>query len=108
MKPLAPGTLDLLVLQALRRESLHGYAIANRLHELSKAVLRVEEGTLYPALHRMEREGWLESTWGKTDTGRRARFYTVSDEGLVHFASEKRAWKAQARLIGKLLGVQLA
>lgn len=108
MKPLSPGTLDLLVLQTLRKESLHGYAIAIRLHELSESALSVEEGTLYPALHRMEREGWLESAWGKTDTGRRARFYSATDKGSRHLASEKRAWKSQTRVISSLLGIRLA
>lgn len=67
-----------------------------------------EEGTLYPALHRMEREGWLESTWGKTGTGRRARFYAVTEAGAKHLTAEKRAWKARTLVIGRLLGVELA
>lgn len=108
MKPLTPGTLDLLVLRTLGSKSLHGYGIAVRLKELSDAALLVEEGTLYPALHRMERRGLLRSEWGKTDTGRRARFYSVTEEGAKHLRDERRAWQEQARLVGRLLGVELA
>lgn len=108
MKPLTPGTLDLLVLDALRHKELHGYAIVARLRELSHAALAVEEGTLYPALHRMERHGWLASEWGKTDTGRRARFYSVTDTGKKHLRAERRAWKVQTQMVGRMLGVELA
>ncbi|MEL6906953.1 MAG: PadR family transcriptional regulator [Planctomycetota bacterium] len=108
MKPLTPGTLDLLVLRTLGTRSLHGYGIAVRLKELSDEVLLVEEGTLYPALHRMERRGLLRSEWGKTDTGRRARFYSATDEGSAHLKSERKAWQDQARLVGRMLGVELA
>ncbi len=108
MHPLHPGTLDLLVLQALKRQPLHGYAIAARLKEASDDALSVEEGTLYPALHRMERKGWLASEWGKTDSGRRARFYSVTDEGATHFKRERRDWKKHSQMVSRMLGVSLA
>jgi len=108
MHPLHPGTLDLLVLQALKRQSLHGYAIALKLKEASEDALSVEEGTLYPALHRMERKGWLESAWGKTDSGRRARFYSVTEDGATHFKRTRSEWKKHSMMVGRMLGVSLA
>ena len=75
------GTLDMLVLKALQQQRLHGYAIALRLEQLSRDVLQVEEGSLYPALYRMEARGWLSSEWAVTDTGRRARFYKLTRPG---------------------------
>jgi transcriptional regulator len=86
------GTLDMLVLKLLEAEPLHGYAIALRLERQSRDVLRVEEGSLYPALYRMERRGWLSSTWALTDTGRRARFYKLTKEGRSQLAAERASW----------------
>ena len=108
MHPLHPGTLDLLVLQALKRQPLHGYAIAAKLKEASENALSVEEGTLYPALHRMERKGWLASEWGKTDSGRRARFYSVTENGATHFKHERRDWKRHSLMVSRMLGVNFA
>ena len=86
------GTLDMLVLKTLTPGPLHGYAIAIRLEQLSQSVLRVEEGSLYPALYRMERRGWLSSEWSVTDTGRRARFYRLTRAGRAQFAAEQESW----------------
>ena len=86
------GTLDMLVLKVLEDEPLHGYAIAVRLERLSKQVLRVEEGSLYPALYRMEARGWLSSEWSATDTGRRARFYRLTRKGRAQLAAEEESW----------------
>jgi transcriptional regulator len=86
------GTLDMLVLKTLQNGALHGYAIALRLEQLSKEVLQVEEGSLYPALYRMEERGWLSSEWGLTDTGRRARFYKLSRQGRVQLEAETQSW----------------
>ena len=86
------GTLDRLLLKVLDGGALHGYAIAVRLQRLSNDVLSVEEGSLYPALHRMERRGWLASAWALTDTGRRARFYRLTKIGRGQLEAETASW----------------
>jgi PadR family transcriptional regulator, regulatory protein PadR len=86
------GTLDMLVLKILESGPLHGYAIAARLERLSNDVLSVEEGSLYPALYRMEQRGWLASAWAVTDTGRRARFYKLTKTGRAQLKSETTSW----------------
>jgi transcriptional regulator len=86
------GTLDMLVLKTLDDGPLHGYAIATRLEDLSRSVLAVEEGSLYPALYRMEARGWLASEWSTTDTGRRARFYTLTRKGRAQLEAERASW----------------
>jgi PadR family transcriptional regulator len=91
------GTLDMLVLKVLAPGAMHGYAIAIRLQQLSKDVLQVEEGSLYPALYRMEQRGWLSSSWAPTDTGRRARFYKLTRTGRAQLEAETESW---ARLTG--------
>ncbi len=95
------GTLAMLVLRTLARGPKHGYAITSTIQRVSYDSLRVEEGSLYPALHRMEEAGWITSEWGETDTGRRARFYSISALGRKQLEHEKEQW---ARLIS---GVQL-
>ena len=97
------GTLDMLVLKVLEGGPLHGYAIAVRLERMSKDVLSVEEGSLYPALYRMERRGWLGSSWALTDTGRRARVYEVTPAGRKQLESEEVRWKAITAAVGKIL-----
>jgi len=88
------GTLTLLVLQALdARGKLHGYALTAHIHEASAELLRVEEGSLYPALHRMEQEGWLTSKWGTTEKGRKARFYSLTPQGEGQLATERENWE---------------
>jgi transcriptional regulator len=86
------GTLDMLVLKVLEDGALHGYGIAVRLERTSKDVLSVEEGSLYPALYRMERRGWLASNWAVTDTGRRARFYKLTRTGRSQLDAERASW----------------
>jgi PadR family transcriptional regulator, regulatory protein PadR len=86
------GMLDMLVLKTLDDRPLHGYAIALRLERLSNDVLSVEEGSLYPALYRMESRGWLASTWGVTENGRRARFYRLTKAGRGQLAAETESW----------------
>jgi PadR family transcriptional regulator PadR len=86
------GTLDMLVLKTLQNGRLHGYAIATRLEYLSKEVLKVEEGSLYPALYRMEARGWLSSEWGMTETARRARFYKLTRQGRAQLEAETDSW----------------
>lgn len=96
------GTLDMLVLKTLQRGRLHGYGITLRLEQLSNDVFSIEEGSLYPALYRMERRGWLSSEWGVTDTGRRARFYKLTRTGRAQLAAEQASW---ARLTTAVAGV---
>jgi len=86
------GTLDMLVLKTLQQGRLHGYAIAVRLDQLSREVLQVEEGSLYPALYRMEARGWLTSEWAVTETGRRARFYKLTRKGKAQLDAETESW----------------
>lgn len=86
------GTLDMLVLKILASGPLHGYAIAVRLERMSRDVLSVDEGSLYPALYRMERRGWLVSAWSVTETGRRARFYRLTKTGRAQLEAETASW----------------
>ena len=83
-----PGTLVMLVLRVLQRESLHGYAIAQRIHALSSEVLQVEEGSLYPALQRILIKGWAKAEWGVSETNRRVRFYRLTPAGRAHLAAQ--------------------
>lgn len=86
------GTLDMLVLKTVQNGPLHGYAIATRLEQLSNEVLKVEEGSLYPALYRMEARGWLSSDWALTETSRRARFYKLTRQGRAQLDAETESW----------------
>ena len=86
------GTLGLLVLKTLTAGPKHGYAITQHIERVSQDILRVEEGSLYPALHRMEQESLIESTWGMTDTNRRARFYSLTSQGRQQLLDAERSW----------------
>lgn len=108
MADLPPGALDLLVLQTLKSGSLHGYALARRIRDASEDVLQVEEGTLYPALHRMERRGWLSSAWDKSETGRRAKFYSVTRKGRAALKKERSTWERTTGAIARVLNVEPA
>jgi len=85
---LVPGTLDMLVLHTLTLGSLHGYAIAQHIEKLSESVLRVEQGSLYPALERLQQKGWVTSKWSESPTGRRARYYTITASGRKQLGDE--------------------
>ena len=100
------GTLDILILRTLESAPLHGYAIGKALRDRSGGVLSVEEGALYPALHRLEGKGLLEAEWGKTDTGRRAKFYSVTRTGAEHLASESARWTEYSGAVATVLGGQ--
>jgi transcriptional regulator len=89
---LPQGTLDLLILKVVALGPRHGYAIAQRLHQISKDVLQVQQGSLYPALHRLERQRWLKAQWGKTDTGREAKFYSLTTAGRRQLEQETSNW----------------
>lgn len=97
---LLSGTLDLLVLRVLNGGALHGFAIAERIHVLSRDVLTVEEGSLYPALYRMEEKGWIKSEWGQSENNRRAKFYTLTKAGRKQLEAEEQTWKRVAEAIG--------
>jgi PadR family transcriptional regulator PadR len=98
------GSLDLLVLKILsRRAPLHGYALMTAIEEMSSEVLRVEEGTLYPALHRMEEAGWIRAAWITKDTGRRARVYELTARGRKQLASEELRWAAVMNAVQRVL-----
>jgi len=98
------GTLDLLILRILAgRGATHGYAITSHIQSISEDVLRIEEGSLYPALHRMEQEGWIRAEWGTTTNNRRARFYVITGEGRRQLAEEERNWEALTTAVGRVL-----
>ena len=99
-----PGTLDLLILRTLDRESdLHGFAIAESIELLSREVLRVEEGSLYPALQRMMVKGWITGEWGKTPENRRARYYRLTGDGRKHLLNEMKRYERVSDAIGRIL-----
>ena len=97
------GTLDMLVLKTLQTGPEHGYGIAVRLHQLSADVLTVEEGSLYPALYRMEQRGWISSSWGVSDNNRRARYYRLTPAGRRQLAAETDSWKRLAGAVARVL-----
>ena len=97
---LLSGTLDLLVLRVLHGGPLHGFAIAERIHVLSKEVLSVEEGSLYPALYRMEEKGWIRAEWGQSENNRRAKFYELTKSGRKQLEAEEETWNRMAQAIG--------
>jgi PadR family transcriptional regulator PadR len=95
--PIPQGTLDMLILQILSLEPAHGYGIAQRLEQISKSVVQVNQGSLYPALHRLEQRGWLKADWKESETGREAKFYSLTRSGHMQLRCEKDSW---ARLTG--------
>ena len=100
---LLQGTLDLLILQVVSRGALHGYAIAQRLQQISQDVLQVQQGSLYPALHRLEARGWLDAEWKPTETGREAKFYDLTRAGRRQLDSERANWERLSAAIGLVL-----
>jgi PadR family transcriptional regulator, regulatory protein PadR len=95
--PIPQGTLDMLILQILSLEPTHGYGIAQRLAQISRSVVQVNQGSLYPALHRLEQRGWLKAEWKPSETGREAKFYSLTPSGRKQLRVEKESW---ARLTG--------
>jgi PadR family transcriptional regulator len=100
---LLQGTLDLLVLKTLSAGRMHGYRIASKIQQLSADVLRVEEGSLYPALYRMEQKGLIESEWGLTDNARRARFYKLTRKGRREMQKETESWLRLSTAVARVL-----
>ncbi len=103
-KDILQGTLSLLVLRALQsRGKMHGYALTSHIHQASAELLRVEEGSLYPALHRMEQEGWVKSEWGITEKGRKARFYSLTQKGELQLEAERESWERLTKGVSRAL-----
>ena len=100
---LPQGTLDLLILKAIAVGPLHGYAIAQRLEQVSRGVVKVPEGSLYPALHRLENRGALAADWKKTDTGREAKFYSLTRKGRAQLEKETAGWERLTSAVGLIL-----
>jgi PadR family transcriptional regulator PadR len=100
---LLQGTLDMLILKTVSRGKLHGYAIAEFIHQTSEDVLRVEEGALYPALHRLELRGWLTSEWGVSDNNRRAKYYWLTAVGRKQLSAETEHWSNMSAAIARIM-----
>jgi transcriptional regulator len=98
-----PGTLDLLILRTLQKDSLHGWAISERIQQISEDVLQINQGSLYPALHRLEHQGWIEAEWKTSELGRRAKYYTLTTAGRRQLAVEAREWERMATAIGRVM-----
>jgi PadR family transcriptional regulator PadR len=101
--PLMQGTLDLLILGAIRAAPSHGYGIATTIEERSAGQLRVEDAALYQALHRLERQGYVEAEWGASDNNRRAKFYALTPDGRRRLAAQKSYWRRYTRALDALL-----
>ncbi len=100
---LLQGTLDLLILRALQNGAMHGWAISERIQQISEDVLRVNQGSLYPALHRLEHQGWIKAEWGVSELGRRARFYRLTASGKKQLELETENWDRITAAIGRVL-----
>jgi transcriptional regulator len=100
---LVQGTLDLLILRTIQSEPMHGWAIAQRIQQLSKDELRINQGSLYPALQRLERQGWIVAEWGVSETNRRARFYRLTAPGRKRLASERADWERLSAAISLVM-----
>jgi transcriptional regulator len=102
------GTLDVLILKALSWGPRHGYAVAKWLEETTDETLQIEEGSLYPALYRMERKGWIEAEWGMSELGRKAKFYQLTASGRARLRAEVAAWRRFSGAVTKVLGTESA
>jgi PadR family transcriptional regulator, regulatory protein PadR len=100
---LLQGTLDMLILKIVALGPVHGYGISQRIRQISREVLQVQQGSLYPALHRLEKRGWLESDWGESEKGRQAKFYKLSAEGRKQLESEQSNWNRLAGAVASIL-----
>lgn len=101
---LPQGTLDLLILRTLALEPQHGWAISERIQQISSDVLRVQQGSLYPALHRLERRGWIKARWGTSENNRRAKYYELTKTGRKQLEVEKDAWDKLTAAVAQVLG----
>src|ERR1700729_2953843 len=101
---LLQGTLDMLILKIVALGPVHGYGISLRIRQISKEVLQVQQGSLYPALHRLEKRGWLEAHWGESENGREAKFYRLSAKGKKQLSQEEASWRRLSEAIALVLG----
>ena len=102
---LVQGTLDLLILKTITLEPMHGWGIAVRIRQVSKEVLQVNQGALYPALHRLEQSGWIKAKWGESDNNRRAKYYSLTAAGRKHLEQEEANWKRLSCAMGLVLEI---
>ena len=100
---LPQGTLDLLILRTLALGPQHGWAISERIHQISSQVLSIQQGSLYPALHRLERSGWIKARWGASENNRRAKFYELTASGRRQLEAEESAWRTLTAAVGRVL-----
>lgn len=100
---LPQGTLDLLILKAVALEPQHGWAISERLHQISSEALLIRQGSLYPALHRLERRGWIKARWGTTQNNRKAKYYELTRKGRDQLDAQTTAWRKLAATVGQVL-----
>ena len=100
---LLPGTLDMLILRTLQKDTLHGWLISERIQQISEDVLQITQGSLYPALHRLEHRGWIEAEWAVSELGRRAKYYRLTASGRRQLAVETREWARMAAAIGRVM-----
>src|SRR5215468_11291974 len=100
---LLPGTLDLLILRTLQKDPLHGWAVSERIQQISQDVLQINQGSLYPALHRLEHQGWIKAEWKVSELGRRAKFYRLTPAGRKQLERETEDWARLSAAIGKVL-----
>jgi transcriptional regulator len=100
---LPQGTLDLLILRALALQPMHGWSISERIHEVSQATLQIPQGSLYPALHRLERRGWISPQWGVSDNRRKAKYYALTRKGQKQLAAETHSWRKLIGAVGLIL-----
>jgi len=100
---LLPGTLDLLILRTLQRDTLHGWAISERIQAISQDVLQINQGSLYPALHRLEHQGWIEAEWAVSELGRRAKYYHLTTRGRRQLTVESRDWERMSGAIARVM-----
>jgi len=100
---LLPGTLDLLILRTLQTDSLHGWAISERIQQISQDVLQINQGSLYPALHRLEHQGWIEAEWAVSELGRRAKYYKLTTLGRQRLRDESASWNRVAEAMAAAL-----
>ena len=100
---LLPGTLDLLILRTLQKDALHGWAISERIQHVSEDVLQVNQGSLYPALHRLEHQRWIEAEWKVSELGRRAKYYRLTTAGRKQLAIEAHAWDRMQNAVSRVM-----
>jgi len=105
---LPQGTLDLLILKTVALEPQHGWAISERVQQISKDVLRIQQGSLYPALHRLERRGWIKARWGASDNNRRAKYYELTRPGRKQLQAEESAWRKLTAAIGLIVDAEFS